>query len=36
VDGHVDPSFEQCLLELLHEHAAGADLAERAAAVTVA
>ena len=36
VDGDVDPPFEQRLLELLHEHAAGADLAERLRAVAVA
>ena len=36
VDGDVDPAGEQRLLDLLHEHAALADLAERARAVAVA
>ena len=36
VDGDVDPPLEQRLLELLHEDAARADLAERARAVAVA
>src|SRR6185437_14131091 len=36
VDGDVDAPVEQRLLELLDEDAAGADLAERTGAVTVA
>jgi hypothetical protein len=36
VNRNVDPPFEQRLLELLHEDAARADLAERARPVTVA
>ena len=36
VDGDVDPAVEQCLLELLDEHAAAADLTERPRSVTVA
>ena len=36
VDGDVDPALEERLLELLHEHAAAADLAERARPVAVA
>ena len=36
VDGDVDASFEQRFLELLHEHATRADLAERLRAVAVA
>ena len=36
VDGDVDPPVEQRLLELLHEDAARADLAERLRAVAVA
>ena len=36
VDGDVDPPGEQRLLDLLHEHAAFADLPERAHAVAVA
>ena len=36
VHGDVDAALEQRLLELLHEHAAGADLAERPRAIAVA